>query len=641
MRLVLQSFAVATFLLVASTLNAATFYVSTSGNDANTGSISSPFRTINKAAGVVKPGDEVLVRGGVYTGLVSIGSKGTASARISFRSYPGELAVIDGTGTAAGKDLVTLYRAEYVDFSGFEVRNATKIGVCGYASNNIRMTNNTVHSSVRNGIYFGYSAMGSSYDILIDGNHVYNNVLENQYQTMTGGGWAATVVVSRTDRSQITNNRVYANHGEGIDVLMSDNALVQKNVVYDNFSVGIYIDNGRYVTIDQNLIYSSGDNRFFRGGHPAAGIQMANETYSTQNLITNVNITNNVVVNTKWGFYYGNYETGGGLKNTRVANNSFYKATLSILDVNSDTHSNSVIENNVFYQVGGTAAKSAGSGVTYRNNNWYGNNAGTAAGSGDIYGDPKFVKAGGYTAEDYRIVSGSAASGKGADTLAIVKKDYFGTTRALPVDIGAHQLGTTTIVADTQAPTVPGNLRGVSGTSAISLTWNASTDNVAVAGYSVHRNGSVVANVTSTSWNDSNVAAGTSYRYHVVAFDAAGNRSSSSNIVDLALTASSVDTQAPTTPANLRVTGVTSSSASLAWNASSDNVGVVGYRIYRGGSAIATTSSLSWTDSGLNGGTRYSYYVTALDAAGNESANSQTVSATTTKVTGSAKKRSS
>jgi parallel beta-helix repeat protein len=639
MRLVLQSFAVATFLLAASTLNAATFYVSTSGNDANTGSITSPFRTINKAAGVVRPGDEVLVRGGVYAGLVSIGSKGTASARISFRSYPGELAVIDGAGTASGKDLVTLYRAEYVDFSGFEVRNATKIGVCGYASNNIRLTNNTVHGSVRNGIYFGYSSIGSSYDILIDGNRVYNNVLENQYQTMTGGGWAATVVVSRTERAQITNNRVHANYGEGIDVLLSNTALVQKNVVYDNFSVGIYVDNGRYVTIDQNLVYSSGDSRFFRGGYPAAGIQMANETYSTQNLITDVTVTNNVVVNTRWGFYYGNYETGGGLKNTRVANNSFYKATHAILDVNNDTHSNSVIENNVFYQVGGTAAKSAGSGVTYRNNNWYGNNAGTAAGSGDVYGDPKFSRAGGFAAEDYRILSGSAASGTGADTRALVKTDYFGTARVLPIDIGAHQLGVT-VVADTQAPSAPANLRGVSGTSSISLTWDASTDNVAVAGYSVHRNGSVVANVTTTSWTDSNVVAGTTYRYYVVAFDAAGNRSSSSNSIDIGVTASSADTQAPTVPASLTVTSVTDSSVSLSWKASTDNVGVVGYRIYRDGSAVATTSSTGWTDSGLKSGSRYSYHVTALDAAGNESAASQTVTATTSKST-AVKKRSS
>ena len=102
-------------LFFAANATAATWYVSTVGNDANAGSLSSPFRTINKAAGVARPGDEVLVRGGVYSGLVTIGSKGTASARIAFRSYPGEKAVIDGTGTETGKDLVTLYRAEYVD----------------------------------------------------------------------------------------------------------------------------------------------------------------------------------------------------------------------------------------------------------------------------------------------------------------------------------------------------------------------------------------------------------------------------------------------------------------------------------------------------------------------------------------------
>jgi parallel beta-helix repeat protein len=533
MRLLKAVTAVA-FLFVAATTNAATWYVSTSGNDSNSGTLSSPFRTINKAAGVAKPGDEVLVRGGVYYGLVSISSKGTSSSRIVFRSYPGEIAVLDGTGTADGKDLVTLYKAEFVDFSNFEVRNATKIGITVYAANNIRLTGNEVHRSMRNGIYAGYSSFGSSYDILIDNNRIHDNVLENQYQTLSGGGWANGMVVSRTDRAQITNNRVYNNHGEGIDVLMSNNVLVRGNVVSDSFSVGIYLDNARYTTVDRNFVYSTGDTRFYRGSYPAAGIQMANESYSTPNPLTDVTITNNIVVRTKWGFYYGNYEAGGGLKNVRIANNTFYDAAVAIIDVNNDAHQNSVVENNVFYK--GPSAKVAGSGVTYRNNNWYATNAGSAAGSGDVYGDPAFVRPGGLAAADYKLTSASASLRKGSDASAYVKNDHFAGSRVLPFDIGAHQLSSGT-TSDTQAPTAPSNLQ-VTGvdSSSVSLAWTASTDNVGVAGYRIYRDGKHVASVPGTLATDTGLSSGKTYTYYVTAVDAAGNQSPASNQVSATAT---------------------------------------------------------------------------------------------------------
>jgi chitodextrinase len=89
------------------------------------------------------------------------------------------------------------------------------------------------------------------------------------------------------------------------------------------------------------------------------------------------------------------------------------------------------------------------------------------------------------------------------------------------------------------------------------------------------------------------------------------------------------DTQAPTAPAGLAVTGTTSSSASLSWAASSDNVGVTGYRVYRGGTQVATATGTSYTDTGLSASTAYSYTVKAVDAAGNLSAASNSATATT------------
>jgi hypothetical protein len=89
------------------------------------------------------------------------------------------------------------------------------------------------------------------------------------------------------------------------------------------------------------------------------------------------------------------------------------------------------------------------------------------------------------------------------------------------------------------------------------------------------------------------------------------------------------DTQAPTAPTGLTSTGKTSSSVSLKWNASSDNVGVTGYDVYSGASKVASASGTSATVSGLSASTSYTFTVKARDAAGNVSGASNAVTVTT------------
>lgn len=80
------------------------------------------------------------------------------------------------------------------------------------------------------------------------------------------------------------------------------------------------------------------------------------------------------------------------------------------------------------------------------------------------------------------------------------------------------------------------------------------------------------------------------------------------------------DTTAPTQPGSFAATAVSSSQINLSWTASTDNVGVTGYRIYRGGTLIHTNgTTLTYSDTGLSASTNYSYQVSAIDAAGNES----------------------
>src|SRR5437016_5865615 len=90
------------------------------------------------------------------------------------------------------------------------------------------------------------------------------------------------------------------------------------------------------------------------------------------------------------------------------------------------------------------------------------------------------------------------------------------------------------------------------------------------------------------------------------------------------------DTTAPTVPTNLSATAISSSQINLAWTASTDNVAVTGYKVFRAGVQIATvTAGATYQNTGLTAGTPYSYTVSAYDAAGNNSAQSSAVSATT------------
>ncbi|MCG5219319.1 cellulase family glycosylhydrolase [Streptosporangium soli] len=114
-------------------------------------------------------------------------------------------------------------------------------------------------------------------------------------------------------------------------------------------------------------------------------------------------------------------------------------------------------------------------------------------------------------------------------------------------------------------------------------------------------------------------ARGTDYGYSLHELDVYGHPNNGED-----------DTTPPSTPANLRATGTTASSISLAWNTATDNVGVTGYEVYRGGTRIATATGTSHTDTGLNADTSYTYTVRAIDAAGNRSPASTPTTARTT-----------
>src|SRR5437016_8525830 len=128
----------------------------------------------------------------------------------------------------------------------------------------------------------------------------------------------------------------------------------------------------------------------------------------------------------------------------------------------------------------------------------------------------------------------------------------------------------------------------------------------------------------SVSWNTTTASNG-SHTLTAVATDLLGGTWTSDPVAVTVFN----DTTPPSVPTGLTASAVSSSQINLSWTASSDNVGVSGYRVYRGGTQIATRSTTSFTNTGLSPSTTYTYTVAAYDAAGNLSAQSSSASATT------------
>jgi len=182
--------------------------------------------------------------------------------------------------------------------------------------------------------------------------------------------------------------------------------------------------------------------------------------------------------------------------------------------------------------------------------------------------------------------------------------------------------------SDIMAPSVPENLQLTGKTStSVSLSWNASTDDRGVTGYIVSY-GSATTTVTGTNTTISGLTPNTAYSFTVKARDAAGNNSGASNTVAVTTDAPVADIIAPTIPTNLRTTSTSSSSVSLAWNASTDNINVTGYTVIYGTTNTNSTGT-SATINGLTPNTAYTFTVKAYDAAGNVSGASTPITITT------------
>lgn len=177
---------------------------------------------------------------------------------------------------------------------------------------------------------------------------------------------------------------------------------------------------------------------------------------------------------------------------------------------------------------------------------------------------------------------------------------------------------------DVTAPTIPTNLRQTAQTNYdIALAWDAATDNVGVTGYKVFRDNIQVGTATAATYTDKNVAIG-NHTYKLKAHDAVGNESAFTGNLSVAVR----DVTAPTAPGNLKIAHpiLTPTDTIMSWNASSDNVGVTLYNIFKNGQLWNTTAGTTYTFPRSLPTEYNTYYVVAVDAAGNVSKKSNSVS---------------
>jgi len=331
---------------------AADYYVSTSGADTQPGSLAQPWRTIQKAADTLQPGDTVYVRGGTYA-RATLNVSGTgADRRITFSAYPGEVPVIDATGVtppSGNTALFLIQSKKWVTFRGFELRNyqtadrtqvPAGVHISG-ACEGIEIRDCHIHGIVNTGgnvanpgNAFGIAVYGSSTTpmtkIVIDGNHLHD---------LKTGASECLVVNGNVTDFQVTRNQVHDCNNIGIDFIGFEgtcpdaaqdqardgvcrgntvwNITSQGNQAYTNgdYSAGgIYCDGAARVTIEGNTSH-----------HNDIGIELAAELAGK--FTSGIILRNNVVYASRQvGLFMGGYQSSGtgGTQGCMVTGNTFF-----------------------------------------------------------------------------------------------------------------------------------------------------------------------------------------------------------------------------------------------------------------------------------------------------------------------------
>jgi len=477
------------------------FYVATTGNDSNPGSQSAPWRTIQHAADTARAGSTVSVRGGVYQELVRVNASGNASAGfITFRSYPGETAILEAEHfTPSGRiGVLTIENKSYVRIEGFEIRNFRTaehrlvplgINVTG-AGSHIELLKNNVHHIENNfegrdapgsgGNGFGIAVYGTDpkapiTDLVIDGNEVHH---------LKTGSSESLVVNGNVTNFRITRNVVHDNNNIGIDVIgfertASDPAvdqardgLVSGNLVYnitsrgnpayrnDESSDGIYVDGGTRILIEQNVIhnvdfgielasehkdratsYIIARNNLIYRCH-TAGVSIGGYAPERGHTVHSTVVNNTLYGNDTSATGSGEFQMQWNMEDNIFENNIVYAGPRCLMTLNrSQVDKNrppAIIDHNLYYCVSGAQASSwTGASSSVTGFEKYVEATGNDRHS--HFSDPRFVDP---ANNDFHLQSDSPALAAGTtENIPAGELDLEGSprTKSGNIDIGSYQ----------------------------------------------------------------------------------------------------------------------------------------------------------------------------------------------------------
>ena len=420
------------FVVIASiSAQASTYFVATNGNDANAGTIGSPWLTMLHAVAQLLPGDTLYLRGGTYTG--SANSINTAAGTVA-SGAPGNVITIGaygGTATAPGTygpsaaaEVVILQSpnglpplniftaVQYVVFQDLildGVNQVTDVGsaLINLGGNSSHLTFLRLEVNGHGGVMFGVGFGASTFNTVRSGNIHGNGV----------AGGAET-------------------NGHGL-YISSGNNLVELNSIHDNQGYGmqLYTNVGPKTisnnTIRKNKVYNNG----LHGG-TAYGIAVA---WGDSNLVYDNLVYGHVTGNGGGGILVYSYSTNAAIYNNTIYGNSYDGITLQYYDSSAKT----LLQNNIIDANGGTAIHDLGD---------LNGAVGNYTAAQNLLTDPGFANAG---AADFHLTSGSTTAIAQGATIAAVPDDFDGVVRPQGFyDIGAYQH----IVAGT-APSLPTDLQ--------------------------------------------------------------------------------------------------------------------------------------------------------------------------------------
>src|SRR2546423_755114 len=472
------------------------FYVSATGNDTNPGTILSPWRTIQHAANSVQAGDTVYVRGGVYTESVNISASGSAIAGpITFQTFPGENAIVDGTGlvpsTSSTQGLINITNQSYISIQGLEVRNyqtasasaiPAGIWVSGSGSN-IQILNNLIHNIVTtsetSGNAFGIAVYGTAAPASLDRVTISGNQV---YGLRTGNSESVTVD-GNVPNFAITTNIIHDNDNIGIDVIgfegvspdpaydYARNGTVSGNTIYNISAInnpgennqydanGIYVAVASQVVIERNLIHDVDIRIEMASEHQGHGtsfvIARNNLVYSANSIgisiggyAPNVGGTDHCTIVNNTLFQNDTKNTGSGefqiqyYATNNVFKNNIVYASSQGLFINNYTNSEpdpADVDYNLYYSLlNSSTAVFLWNGTNHTGFSAY--QSATAEGSHSHYVDPQFLSLT-TPALQIQLTSPAVNAGINLGTGVVGALDFAGNPRlrGISIDIGAYQ----------------------------------------------------------------------------------------------------------------------------------------------------------------------------------------------------------